>query len=168
VNGGSRPCELAQSAIRARRFAGWAGLPRGCTPEELFGVPFDDTWGDGLVGDELVPARTRLLDMEGYYRPSAFVRDGVVVLFSGMNPQLAQPWDELRADLGEPDAVLDWVHATEPIPGGERVHARRGITVFVAADSDRVVHVAVYHPTKAVEYVRSLRLGHAKRPLRKI
>ena len=158
-------CADARRAIERREFAGWHGMPVNCTPEALFGVSPDDVWGERQLGAEFVPARTRLLETDGYYRPMAFVRDGYVVMFSGMNPRLATVWPELSADLGEPDAVLDWTHATDAIRGGERVHAGRGITVFLEPEDGTVIHVAVYAPTTADDYVRRLRQRHGKRPL---
>ncbi|MGI9064263.1 MAG: hypothetical protein ACR2FQ_10700 [Pseudonocardiaceae bacterium] len=89
-------------------------------------------------------------------------------MFSGMNPQLAVPWPQLSDDLREPDAVLDWMHATDPITGGERVYARRGITVFLDPEDDVVIHVSLYAPTTADEYARRLRQRHGKRPLPKV
>jgi hypothetical protein len=161
-------CDVARRAIQSRRFVGWRGLPIGCSPSALFGVPLDGTWGERQLGAAFAPAAVRLLDIAGYYRPMAFVRDGVVVQFSGMNPRLADPWDRLRGDLGEPDVALDWMHATQSVPGGELVFAGRGITVFVGDEGDRVVHVAVYRPTTSEDYVRTLRQRHGKQPLPRI
>jgi len=161
-------CADARRAIEERRFLGWRGLPTGCTPVALFDVGLEDVWGEWQLGAAFEPARTRLLETDGYYRPMAFVRDERVVMFSGQNPELPVGWPELSADLGEPDAVLDWVHATDPITGGERVYAGRGITVFQDPDSDFVIHVALYVPTTVDEYVRRLRQQHDKRPLPRI
>jgi hypothetical protein len=161
-------CAEVRRAIEERRFVGWRGLPAGCTPEALFDVPWDDVWGERQLGAAFEPARTRLLETYGYYRPMAFVRDGRVVMFSGMNPQLAVPWPQLSDDLGEPDAMLDWTHATDPIPGGEWVYSRRGITIFLDPEDEVVIHVSLYAATTADEYARRLRQGHGKRPLPKL
>lgn len=59
-----KTCAEARTAIETRRFVG---------PERTLGG---------------VPTRWRILETPGYYRPIVSVRDGVVVLFDGMNPEL--------------------------------------------------------------------------------
>ncbi len=158
-------CEDARLTIERRHFVGWRGLPPDCTPEALFGVALDDGWGEQQLGADFEPARTRLLEIDGYYRPMAYVRDGRVAMFAGMNPELETSWKELSDDLGPPEAVLNWTHATTEMEGGERVYARRGITVFINPHNDFVVHLSLYLPTSADVYVRRLRKNYGKRPL---
>ncbi|MBL8622200.1 MAG: hypothetical protein JNK64_12880 [Myxococcales bacterium] len=150
-------CESARQAVASRRFIGWRGLPAGCDPSALVGVGFDDTWGMRKLGDRFQPARMRLLEWPGYYRPLVSVRDGAVVMIDGTNPELDGGWAALAADLGAPEATRDFVHGTTPMGGGERVYASRGITVFVNPDNDFVVHVAVYPPTTVADYLERLR-----------
>lgn len=156
-------CEVARVAIMARQFAMWRGLPANCSPEVLFGVPWDPSWGVVMLGSHFERARTRLLDLEGYYRPLAFARDGVVVLFDGMNPELPNGWSPLEADLGAPELVLDWMHRTIAMPGGERVHAGRGITVFLNPENQFVAHVVLYVPTTTADYLARLRPNYEQR-----
>jgi len=155
-------CERAAWAIRDRDVIGWQGLPTGCRPEDLFGVPVDDQWGERQLGEDCEPARSRLLDIDGYYRPMAFVRDGDVVLFDGMNPALSVSWRTLADDLGEPETRLDWVHGTVPMPAGEMVYARRGITVSLNPSNEFVAYLTLYPPTDVDHYVRLLRQSRAK------
>lgn len=150
-------CEDARQAIRGGRFVGWRGLPRGCTPEALFGVAFDESWGLRKLGDEHDAARMRLLDLAGYYRPLANVRDGAVVMFDGTNPVLDGGWSALSADLGTPDATRDFGYGSVTMAGGERIHAARGITVFLNPENQVVVHIAVYPATTLDDYERRLR-----------
>lgn len=150
-------CESARRAIEARQFVGWRGLPVGCRAEELTGVPFDDAWGMRRLGDQLEPARMRLLEVGGYYRPLATVRDGAVVMFDGTNPVLDGGLAALDADLGAPEASRDFVYGTTPMAGGERIYATRGITLFVNPENQFVVHVAVYAPTTVADYLARLR-----------
>src|SRR5262245_42249155 len=155
-------CDAARRAIETHHFVGWQGLPAACGPDALFGTPFDDQWGMQSLGASFERARSRVLDLGGYYRPMAYVRDGQVVLFDGMNPELDGGWSPLSAGLGAPEATLDWVLGTTPMPGGERVHAARGITIFLNPANDKVVYVSVYAPTTVDEYSRRLRLGREK------
>lgn len=158
-------CKTARSAIEARRFIGWHGLPSGCSPDALFGVALDERWGDAPLGKRFEHSRSRLLAIDGYYRPLAYVRDGAVAMFDGMNPVLDGGWATLSDDLGAPEARLDWVHATVDMPGGEWIYARRGITIFLNPENDFVIHVSVYVPTTVDGYVGRLRLNREKRPL---
>ena len=150
-------CETARRAIENRRFVGWRGLPAGCTPDALFGVAFDNTWGLRELGDAFAPARMHILELRGYYRPLATVRDTTVVMFDGMNPELEAGWDALSRDLGTPEAARDFEFGTIAMTGGERVHASRGITVFVNPENQFVLHIAVYAPTTVDDYVHQLR-----------
>ena len=161
----SQTCEAARKAIEARRFIGWRGLPAGCTPDALFGVSLDGQWGELPLGENFEQARSRLLDVGGYYRPMTYVRDGNVVMFDGMNPTLDDGWTRLSDSLGQPEATLDWVHGTVGMSGGERVYASRGITVFLNPENDFVIHISVYVPTTVEEYIKRLRLNREKRPL---
>ena len=161
----NQTCEAARRAIEARRFVGWHGLPSGCTPDVLFGVPLDGSWGELPLGKSFERVQSRLLEVGGYYRPMAYVREGAVVMFDGMNPTLDGGWAALSADLGPPEATLDWVHGTVDMPGGERVYASRGITVFINPENDVVIHVSVYVPTTGDGYIKRLRPSREKRPL---
>jgi hypothetical protein len=106
----------------------------------------------------------RLLDLGGYYRPMAYARDGRALAFDGMNPDLAEGgWAALSADLGPPDATLDWVHGTIAMPGGERVYVKRGIAVFVNPSNHAVVYVMLFVPTTVDAYRKQLRPRREKR-----
>lgn len=157
-------CEEVRGAIAARRFVGWRGLPARCTSEALFGVPLDDSWGALPLGASHARARSRLLDLAGYYRPLAYARDGQLVVFDAMNPQLAGSLAELEDSLGAPDAVLDWVFGNVPMPNGERVYAGRGITLFMNPENQVVIYVTVYTPTTVNAYQQKLRPPREKRP----
>lgn len=152
-------CEDAREAIRKGRFVGWQGLPRGCAPTAVFGVDFDESWGLRKLGTEHEAARMRLLDLAGYHRPLANVRDGALVMFDATNPTLDGGWSALSADLGTPEATRDFVYSTVTMSGGERIHASRGITVFLNPENQVVLHVAVYAPTTVEDYERRLRPG---------
>ena len=160
----SQTCTAARAAIESRHFIGWRGLPSGCSPESLFGVALDDQWGEAPLGQRFEPARSHLLPAAGYYRPLAYVRDGVGVLFDGSNPVLEGGWSALSADLGEPQARLDWVHSTVAMPAGELVYAALGITVFLNPENDAVVRVSLYAATTVDDYIARLRLHRQKRP----
>lgn len=151
-------CADARAAIEARRFAGWTGLPAGCTPDALFGVPLDDTWGQLPLGASLAPTRSRLLELPGFYRPIARVRDGAVVMFEAALPELADDLPTLLAGLGPPDEVADFVYRDVAMAGGEHVFAGRGVTLFVNRENQRVLHLALYRPTTLATYRDQLRL----------
>jgi hypothetical protein len=159
----SHTCETARRAIESRHFIGWHGLPPKCTPDALFGLALNDQWGEMPLGNSFEPARSRLLEIGGYYRPMAYVRNGAVTMFDGMNPTLSCGWTELSDDLGTPEAKLDWIHGAVKMTGGERVHAGRGITVFINPENDFVIHVSLYVPATVEEYIRRLRLTREKR-----
>lgn len=149
-------CEDAKQAIETRRFVGWSGLPAGCTPDAMFGVPFEEEeWPTRMLGKR--STRWVQVEVAGYYSPTVSVRDGVVVLFDGMNPDLDGGWAPLAADLGEPEAKLDWYRDTLLMTGGEWVYPARGITIFGRAAGNAALHVAVYTPTTLAEYEASLR-----------
>jgi hypothetical protein len=150
-------CSGARSAIETCRFTGWRGLPGDCAPQRLFDLPDDAQWGEQRLGARFEPTGSRLLDLANYYRPMVHVRDGRVVLFEGMNPVLVDGWDTLAHDLGEPEAAFDWEHGAIPMPAGERVHAARGITIFLNPDNAFVIHVALYVPTTVSDYSARLR-----------
>jgi hypothetical protein len=156
-------CEEARHAIVARHFVGWRGLPDRCAPTALFGVALDDSWGMLPLGASLEPARSRLLELAGYYRPLAYVRDDAPLAFDAMNPQLDGGWQALATDLGEPDATLDWVFGTVVMPGGERIYARRGITVFLNPETQAGVYVTLYASTSVDTYLKTLRPPREKR-----
>jgi hypothetical protein len=160
-------CDAARKAIESRQLRGWTGLPAGCAPAALLGVPLDTTWGQRRLGSGHGPVQSRLLELEGYYRPMASVRDGAVVMFDAMNPDLDGGWAALAADLGAPEATHDWVYGTVPMAGGERIYAKRGITVYINRDGDDILHVALYAPTTPDAYARDLRPDLQKKPLRK-
>ena len=121
----------------------------------MFEVTFEaDEWPVRTLGS--VPTRWHRLEVHGYYRPMVSAREGVVVLFDGMNPQLDGGWPSLARDLGEPEAKLEWIDGSVPTPDGELVYAARGITVFL--DTDMTArHIAVYQPASIDEYVKTLR-----------
>jgi hypothetical protein len=158
-------CEAARKAIEAHRFIGWRGLPSQCAPDALFGVPLDERWGELQLGTSFEPARSRLLDIDGYYRPMAYVRGVCVVMFDAMNPVLDGGWGALSADLGRPDATQDWVHATTAMPGGVRIYASKGVTIFLNPRNDFVIHVSLYAPATVEEYITRLLVNWEKRPI---
>lgn len=160
-------CNEARSSIISARFLGWTGLPSGCTSEALFGVALDSTWGELRLGQHSIPTSSRLLDLPGYYRPLAFSRNGVVVLFDGTNPSLSTGWGDLSADLGRPSATLDWVHGTIAMRAGELVYAKRGIAVCLNPENLFVIHVSLFVPTTLEDYVNHLRIDRRKKALPK-
>jgi hypothetical protein len=148
-------CEDARRAIEARDFVGWTGLPAGCTSKVMFDIAEDDSWGTRLLGT--TKASQHVVALSGYDAPLVSSRDHEVALFDGGNPDLAGGWAKLHADLGEPDARLDYDYGTLVIPGGEWVYAARGITVSLSSDAGIVYHVAVYVPTTVDDYKARLR-----------
>ena len=153
----------ARLAIQARRFIGWQGLPPGCTAHALFGVGAGARWGEQQLGTHFQPARSHLLDIDGYDRAMTYVRNGAVALFDGMNPSLDGGWQALSDDLGTPEATLDWIHARTIMPGGERVYSSRGITILLNPDNDFVVYVSLYVPVTVDEYIERLQPNREKR-----
>jgi hypothetical protein len=129
-----------------------------------FNVPADvSEWPLRPLGDRFEPARFRVLGRDGFYRPTINVRDGAVVLFDAALPEV--DFAALTADLGEPEERHDYAFGTLAVDDGEWIYARRGITVFVNTDPDRVLHVALYAPTSAADYAERLR-PHLEKTLR--
>ncbi len=157
-------CDGARRAIEARHFQGWRGLPADCTPKAVLGIELDDTWGVMSLGSSFERARSHLVELPGYGRALAYARDGSLVLFDAMAPQLDGSWPALSADLGAPDATFDWTFGTVPMPGGEHVYASRGLTVFLNPENQVVAYVSVYAPTTVEIYARRLRPPREKRP----
>jgi hypothetical protein len=160
-----KTCEEAKQAIESRRFVGWRGLPAGCSPDAMFGVKFEaKEWPKRTLGKH--ETRWHGLDIPGYYEPTVSVRDGVVVLFDGMSPELDGDWAPLAADLGEPEAKLDWTHDMLQMKGGEWIYPQRGITIFGRASGNAAIRIAVYHPTTLADYKASLRPDYGGLKLR--
>lgn len=159
----SMTCDAAKHAIEARRFTGWRGLPAGCASEALFGIKLDDTWGAMPLGSSFEKARSHLVELPGYGRALAYVRDGVVAMFDAMAPQLDGGWPALSADLGAPEATFDWIFGTTAMPAGELVYASRGLTIFLNPENQAVAYVSVYVATTVDEYARRLRPPREKR-----
>jgi hypothetical protein len=157
-------CDAAKHAIEARRFVGWRGLPAGCAPEALFGIKLDDTWGAMSLGSSFEKARSRLIELAGYGRALAYVRDGTVAMFDAMAPQIDGGWPALSADLGPPEATFDWIFGTVAMPAGELVYAKRGLTVFLNPENRVVVYISVYVATTVDEFARRLRPSREKQP----
>jgi hypothetical protein len=157
-------CDAAKQAIEARHFVGWRGLPPGCAPDVLFGIKLDDTWGVMPLGSSFEKARSHLIELPGYGRALAYARDGAVAMFDAMAPQLDGGWSALSADLGAPEATFGWFFGTVAMPGGELVHAKRGLTIFLNPENQTVAYISVYVPTTVEEYARRLRPPREKRP----
>lgn len=160
-------CAAIRKAIETRNFLGWQGLPAECTAKELFDNIPDDLSDRPTrsLGDDFQSATFVPVELEGYYRPMANFRQGQLVLFDGMNPDLAGGFAPLHKDLGEPAARLDWYYGTLEIRAGEWVYPERGITVFLNTTADKALHIALYHSTTLAEYNRILR-PHLKKKLR--
>jgi hypothetical protein len=153
---GPMTCEDAKRAIVARRFVGWTGLPADCKPDAMFGVPFDaKEWPSRMLGKK--STHWSAIDITGYYEPTISVRNGAIVLFDGMNPELDGGWPPLAADLGQPEAKLDWYRDVVLMKEGEWVYPARGITIFGRAAGNAALHIAVYPPTTLADYEANLR-----------
>ncbi len=151
--------ETIRNAIENRDFVGWKGLPDSCSPDDIF----EDFSGDLIngasrpLGKSFKRAIFSVVNVAGYYRPTINTRDGVLILFDGMNPELAGGFVRLHEDLGEPAARLDWAYGTLKIPLGEWVYPERGITVFLNTTADKALHIALYSPADLETYVNVLR-----------
>jgi len=86
-----------------------------------------------------------------------------VVMFEAGMPELADDLPTLLASLGPPDEVADFVFRDVTMAGGEHVFARRGVTLFVNPENQRVLHVALYSPTTVAAYRDRLRLDLSSR-----
>lgn len=157
-------CDAAKRAIESRRFVGWRGMPAGCAPDAVFGIKLDDTWGAMPLGSSFEKARSHLIELAGYGRALAYVRDGALALFDAMTPDLDGGWPALSADLGPPEATFDWTFGTVAMPSGELVYAKRGLTIFLNPENQVVAYITVYVPTTIDEYGRRLRPPREKRP----
>jgi hypothetical protein len=152
-------CTAARRAIEQRNFIGWRGLPPDCQPRELFPNLPADLQGRPVryLGEEFRDAVFVPLPLEGYYRPMASFDGDRLILFDGMNPELAGGFAPLKADLGNPAARLDWYYGTLKIADGEWVYPERGITVFLAPEVEQALHIALYQPTTLDDYLKNLR-----------
>ncbi len=158
-------CPAVRKALETCDFRHWQGLPAACAAHDLFAdLPTDlSDLPTRPLGDDFAAADFVLLDLPGYYRPMASFRAGKLVLFDGMNPELAGDFAALHADLGAPVARLDWYHGTLPIPAGEWVYPARGITLFVNTTADTALHIALYGATNLETYRSELRPHLRKR-----
>lgn len=160
--------DTVRDLIVSAQLVGWHGLPAACRPNDLFGELSNDTseWAQRPLGEDYERAAFAVLDLPNYYRPTVSVRDGEVVLFDGMNPELAGGLCPLLEDLGLPETELDYSHGTLPVPRGEWVFPRRGVTLFLNATGESALHVALYQATSVEAYRRRLRphLGKTLRP----
>src|SRR5262245_39868174 len=120
-------CKSLRQKIESCDYAGWQGLLNECTPEDMFDIDIDENWGELFLGEKFEPARSHLLDFDGYYRPIVYARNGKVVMFDGMNPRIKSGWELLSTDLGAADVILDWTHGSVEMRQGERIYSGRGI-----------------------------------------
>jgi len=159
-------CVAVRRAIETHNFVGWHGLFAACSAQDLFdGIPDDLSDRPArLLGDEFRPGVFVLLTLPGYYRPMATFQNGQLVLFDGMNPELAGDEALLRKDLGNPEAQLDWYYGTLEMRSGEWVYPERGITLFYSMETGKALHVALYQPTTLADYRRGLRPNLRKTP----
>lgn len=158
--------KIIRKAIEIRDFVGWSGLPSTCDPHDVFDdFPTDlSDRAERPLGDTFEPATFVVLDMGGYYRPTASIRDGSLVLFDGMTPELAGGTQRLLDALGPATARLDWYFGTLEVKGGEWVYPERGMTLFMNSTGDKALHIALYKSTDLKTYANTLRPHLRKEP----
>jgi len=164
----SQPCNQIRQAVEGRDFIGWKGLMAGCASGEIIaGLPTSlRDLPARYLGEDYRPVAFVLLALAGYYRPMASFDGDRLVMIDGALPELHGGLEPLLADLGAPEAQLDWYYGTLEIKAGERVFPRRGITLFLNTTRDKALHIALFHPTALDTYNRELR-PHLRKTLNK-
>lgn len=155
----NQPCDQARHAIEQRDFIGWHGLPGNCSPGEILAEssPSLQDLPKRYLGEDYRPVNFLLLSITGYYRPMASFDGELLVLIDGALPELHGGLGALMADLGEPEARLDWYYGTLEIKLGEWVFPGRGISLFLNKAADKALHIALYHSTTLDAYKRERR-----------
>lgn len=156
-------CESALSVVQNQEYADWSGFGSDCNWTSLTG-PLPEDWSEipsSPLGTSWRNAQKILLSLENYYRPFLYFVDGKPILFEGMNPELVD-LENLLQVLGDPETRLDWDFGTLPITMGESVYPRKGITLFMNSNGDKLLHIGLYEPTSLEAYLEMIRPSFRK------
>lgn len=141
--------------IGSRDFRGWHGLPEDASYAE-FETRFPrlmDAEARGLLGTGNEVAYYRMHVAEGYPQHlKAWRQDAGLILVEATLPQLRGPLDELRAELGEPAALLDHTWDTYRVVEGARIHPARGIALFVGPEQ-QLLRLSLFAPCELADYL---------------
>ncbi len=151
-------CAHAEKLIVQRDFRKWQGLPDGCDWTKWTG-PLPTDWQEVMrrpLGTSFRNGYQLFFELEGYEHPSMSYADGKAILFEARSPEIVA-FDSLLAALGKPSAKLDWDFGTLPLPKGEYVYPKKGITLFMNTDADRALYIALYASTTLADYEANLR-----------
>jgi len=142
---------------------GWPGLPSPARLSDLahlLDVEPADRY-PGVIGEPPAPGVWLAVESDRYAGGLRVWLDpddsGQVVLLEGIEPVDAQGTFTEVPDLGEPDAALEVALGPFWVPGGERVHAGRGLAVRVNPDNGLLLGVVGFAPTTAEDYRARLR-----------
>lgn len=158
-------CEKALQQLKSMDLRGWTGLPGACTKADVTAVfaGGDDAGGRFHLGSEFDAATFHMLSFPGHTEPlQMWLVDGDVRLLETEDPKLVGGLDALKADLGEPEATLEFAWDVLTVKG-ELVWPGKGITVFVNPGNQVVLRVAVYAPTTLDAYKKHLRVDRTTR-----
>lgn len=154
-------CRRALRAFAESSFAGWVGLPRGCTMADVTDAfpLLNQGVGSGHLGRSQRQAEFRMVVAEGYAQPvRAWFDAGSLIMLDAEQPEPGFDLSGLLEKLGPPDALLDFFWDVIEIEKGERVYAARGIVFFVNPGNGRLLRLTVFNPTTLDEYYENLRL----------
>lgn len=149
----------AWTAITARDYRNWKGLPAGLQISEVdAALPrLRDEYGIGKLGNTFRPAMFRMHVAEGYpFNLKVWFREERVVLIEMNHPRLSHPSQELLKGLGKPEDKLDYHLDVLPVAGGAWIYPKRGITVFLDVGLTEVMRIAVYPSCSRTEYLEQL------------
>ena len=153
------PCSKVWSAIAAREYRNWNGLPVTCT-YSLFDTAFArlrDEYGQGGLGSAYRQTMYRMHVAEGYpHNLKVWFREDSIVLIEIGYPVLPYPSHELLRNLGEPEIKLNYYLDVMPIPNGAWVYPDRGLTLFLDAGHTEVMWVALFQSCSAAKYLEEV------------
>ncbi len=152
-------CSEAWSAIAARDYRAWKGLPVSCGYSD-FDAAFArlrDEYGQGVLGRAHRQAMYRMHVAEGYaHNLKVWFRAEYIVLIEIRYPLLPYPSHELLRQLGEPEMKLDYYLDVMRIPTGAWVYPTRGLALFLDAGHTEVMGVALFHACRMTEYLQEV------------
>jgi hypothetical protein len=149
-------CAEVWSAIAAREYRDWEGLPAFCGYPD-FDAAFArlrDEYGQGNLGNTNLQAMYRIHVAKDYpHNLKVWFRGEDIVLIEIRYLILPYPSYELLQQFSEPQVRLDYYLDVMRVPKGAWVYPSRGLTLFLDAGRTEVMWIALFHSCSLAEYL---------------
>lgn len=162
-------CDEALARVESRDWKAWTGLPAGCPVAELAARYPQLSQGSGRanLGEDVVPAGFRTLQLEGYRKPlRVWHRDGAVVQIDIEYPEIDDAFATFSAAFGAPAAELDYYQRTVRYEKSAFVYPERGLAVLYDPSRAAVIRLYLFAPTTLDAYRKTLH--HPLQPARRL